>query len=75
MPIGDEHQCLKVNCGHKWRQIRETKPLTCPSCHSYKYDQPYTRTPVKKVEVDLTPAEVTEEYVVRLIKKVEEMKT
>ncbi len=52
MPIGDEHQCLKILCGHKWRQIKATKPLTCPRCHSYKYDQPYTRTPVtKKVEV------------------------
>ncbi len=53
MPIGDEHQCLKILCGHKWRQIKATKPLTCPKCHSYKYDQPYTRIPASKKVVEV----------------------
>lgn len=28
--------CCQV-CGHKWRPLRDSKPVVCPKCKSYKW--------------------------------------
>ena len=42
------YECSR--CGHQWVPRGESKPLTCPSCHSPYWDRPRRLVAEKKAE-------------------------
>lgn len=33
-------KCKRPACGHEWFQKSDKKPVQCPKCKSYKWDEP-----------------------------------